>query len=125
MEAADLVEAINTGAIKGRQNVWISEFAFQHSSLTNMSEVFMNQFWHQPAIVNAKIHKAGLSFSKQNNRRSVAVHVRRGDLPRNHFRLLPDSWFFDKIALIQKRFPDADVHIFSDTSTWGGRQAAW
>jgi len=43
----------------------------------------------------------------------VGIHVRRGDLPKNDGRILPDAYFVSLVARIRHILKDADVHIWS------------
>lgn len=48
-------------------------------------------------------------------RPSVALHVRRGDLPPGDPRLYPDTLFFKVVEVIRSLLPNVDVHVFSST----------
>jgi len=48
-------------------------------------------------------------------RPAVAIHVRRGDLNRGHFRATPDSYYFNWLERIRQHLPNADVHVWSST----------
>lgn len=57
-------------------------------------------------------------------RLAVALHIRRGDALkwRNVNRLTPDDYYFDVVERIRRRFPMADVHVFSEGEE---KQPAW
>merc|ERR1712008_349078 len=46
-------------------------------------------------------------------RPTVVMHVRRGDLPRNSFRITPNEYYYRLADLIRLHLPSADVHVWA------------
>ena len=54
-------------------------------------------------------------FSTDGQRPRVAVHVRRGDITKQHSRYLRDSFYVNIIEQVVHHLPDAEVHAWSST----------
>lgn len=109
--------------VAGRKNittseVWLSStFPWDCYGKKNNDLVFPVEFrlmLRQPLV--------GRRLVFASDRPAVAVHLRRGDLERDHTRVtaLPDSYFLDHVKRIRRVLPNADVHLWTSTKRVSG-----
>jgi len=55
----------------------------------------------------------------------VSIHARRGDLSLDDPRTIPDEYFYELISFVRRRFPRADLHLWSSTKWRGHKVPKW
>lgn len=65
-------------------------------------------------LLGERLATRSLSFAP--GKTSVAIHVRRGDLPKGDERATTDAYYFRLLDAILEEVQDADVHLWSSTT---------
>jgi len=95
-----------------------------YTSFHSSTQKFVGYF---PESLQAKLgeHLAKRRLDFAPGRTSIAIHARRGDLPKGDERATSDAYYFRLLHAIRKVTPDADVHLWSSTATVYWKNKTW